>query len=153
MDLRKIKNLIDLLEQSSLSEIEISEGDNIVRLSRGSVTTAAPLAFPQPVVTPAGSPDTTPAVATPSSDAQSDALGQVITSPLVGTFYDSPSPEEKPFVSVGTKVAAGDTLCLIEAMKTFNQLEAEVSGTISAVYKKSGEPVEFGEPLFAIEAE
>ena len=157
MDLRKVKKLIELLEDSALTEMEITEGENTIRLSRATVRqtalapeqvapsaqTTAPLAANPPVVEAAQ-----PAAAT----ADAPIAGKVVPSPLVGTFYDSPSPDDKPYVSVGSVVGEGDTLCVIEAMKTFNQLEAEIAGVVSVIYKSNGDPVEYGEPLFVIEA-
>ncbi len=146
MDLRKIKKLIELLEDSALSEMEITEGENTIRLSR-----AALYAPPSPAALPTPSATTS---ATPSPAPESDASvpGKVIKSPLVGTFFNSPSPEDKPYVAIGSVVGEGDTLCLIEAMKTFNQLEAEVAGVVTVIYKNNGDPVEYGEPLFVIES-
>jgi len=155
MDLRKIKKLIELLEDSALSEMEISEGDNTIRLSR-----AARHQPPPAPATVVDSPSTeSPATESPpagaaDSVASADATpspGHVVVSPLVGTFYDAPSPDAAPFVTVGQAVAVGDTLCLIEAMKTFNHIDAEVAGTVTAVHKHSGEPVEYGEALFIID--
>jgi len=154
MDLRKIKKLIELLEDSALSEMEISEGDNTIRLSR-----AAPAATVAPV--PVASPMSTPATLEAVDSAPADAAvaestvskGQTVVSPLVGTFYDAPSPEAAAFVTVGQAVNIGDTLCLIEAMKTFNHIDADVAGVVVAVHKKNGEPVEYGEALFVIDGE
>lgn len=149
MDLRKIKTLIELLEASDLAEIEVKEGDDAVRISRPSavsapavVTAAAPASAP---ATPA-----TPALATPEAAPAANA-GSTISSPMVGTFYIAPSPEAPPFVEVGQQVNRGDTICIIEAMKMFNQIEAEKSGTIKAILVESGQPVEFGQDLFLIE--
>ncbi len=158
MDLRKIKKLIDLLEDSALAEMEITEGENTIRLSRAnprqppaSDPASVPVSVPVPAtVMPAVTPpaDGRPAGQAPDTDA---GAGKVVVSPLVGTFYDSPSPEDKPYVSVGSAVGKGDTLCLIEAMKTFNQLDAEIAGTVTVIHKNNGDPVEYGEPLFVIE--
>ena len=155
MDLRKIKKLIDLLEESNLAELEIKEGEETVRLSRipkGVVTTmAAAPAQPMRVEPQATAPAS---VATSSAPAPSNepALpeGHVVTAPMVGTFYASSNPESAPFVKIGQKVKAGDTLGIIEAMKMFNPIEADVSGTILAVLTESGSPVEFDQPLFVI---
>ena len=144
MDLRKIKKLIELLEDSALSEMEITEGENTIRLSR-----AALYAPPAPALSPATSPTPTPS---PAPETDASVPGKVIKSPLVGTFFHSPSPEDKPYVAIGSVVGEGDTLCLIEAMKTFNQLEAEVAGVVTVIYKNNGDPVEYGEPLFVIES-
>lgn len=150
MDLRKIKKLIEMLEESNLHEMEISEGDSKIRLSRAApqVLQTAPMATVQTAVAPSVAPAGT--VAPAAEVAPAAPAGTVITSPLVGTFYDSPSPGEPAFVGVGARVKEGDVLCLIEAMKTFNQLEAEVAGTVREIYKQGGDPVEFGEPLFLI---
>ena len=155
MDLRKVKKLIELLEDSALTEMEITEGENTIRLSRATVRQTA---LSPEQVTPTAQ-TTAPLAANPptvdaAQPAAADALiaGKVVPSPLVGTFYDSPSPDDKPYVSVGSVVGEGDTLCVIEAMKTFNQLEAEIAGVVTVIYKSNGDPVEYGEPLFVIEA-
>ena len=147
MDLRKIKKLIELLEDSALAEMEITEGENTIRLSRA----APPLhiaSAPSPLPTPQ-------AGAGPAAAAQPDepvpAPGSVVKSPLVGTFFNSASPDDRPYVAVGSAVSVGDTLCLIEAMKTFNQLDAEIAGVVTVIHKNNGDPVEYGEPLFVIE--
>ena len=150
MDIRKIKKLIELLEESSLSEIEIVEGEESLRISRA-VTVAAP----QQMVLPQGAapaPAPAPAeAAKPESEAEeSMPEGQIVRSPMVGTFYEASSPEAEPFASLGQKVSAGDTLCIIEAMKMFNQIEAETSGTVVAILVENGQPVEFDQPLFVI---
>ena len=146
MDLRKIKKLIDLLEDSALSEMEITEGENTIRLSR-----AAPQAMPAfasaAAPSPANQVETAPATPAPVDE---PSPGQVIKSPLVGTFFHSPSPKDPPYVAIGSVVGKGDTLCIIEAMKTFNQLEAEIAGTVTVIHKNNGDPVEYGEPLFVI---
>jgi acetyl-CoA carboxylase biotin carboxyl carrier protein len=153
MDLRKIKKLIDLLEESNLAELEIKEGEETVRLSRipkGMVTTlpatAAP-AHPARVEPPAA------AATSAAPDAPADASmpeGHVVTAPMVGTYYASQNPESPAFVKVGQKVKVGDTLGIIEAMKMFNQIEADVAGTVVAVLVSNGQPVEFDEPMFVI---
>ena len=151
MDLRKIKKLIELLEGSALSEMEITEGENTIRLSR-----AAPHAMPAfasaAAPSPANQVETASAPATPAPPVPADEPppGQVIKSPLVGTFFHSPSPKDPPYVAIGSVVGKGDTLCIIEAMKTFNQLEAEIAGTVTVIHKNNGDPVEYGEPLFVI---
>ena len=157
MDLRKIKKLIDLLEESNLAEIEIKEGEESVRLARTPRGTymAAPTAHaPAPVAHAA------PAMPMQSpTDASTGGLakaatdlpdGDVVRAPMVGTFYASPAPDKPPFVSVGQAVKAGDTLGIIEAMKMFNPIEAEVSGTVLKILAESGQPVEFDQPLFVI---
>lgn len=158
MDLRKIKKLIDILEESNLAELEIREGEESVRLSRlpkGLTSVAATPAALAPLhVEPQRSavqPAATIANA-PISDADGKDLpaGHVLRSPMVGTFYLSPNPESPPFVKIGHAVKVGDTLGIIEAMKMFNQIEADVAGTVVAVLASSGQPVEFDEPLFVI---
>ena len=155
MDIRKVKKLIELLEESGIAEIEIHEGEESVRISRGStvaapqainVTTPAPAAAPAPVPvnTPASVPETT------SSDDYADE-GHVITSPMVGIFYTSPSPEEPSFVEKGQDVKAGEVICIIEAMKIMNQIEADTDGKLVRVLVENGEAVEYGQPLFVIE--
>lgn len=150
MDIRKIKKLIELLEESDLTEIEIVEGEESVRLTRGGAAAA-------PVQTSVAVPAQAPAQAAPAEpgpvapdEEESIPEGQLVRAPMVGTFYSSSSPEAEPFVSMGQKVAVGDTLCIIEAMKMFNQIEADVSGTVVAVLVENGQPVEFDQPLFVI---
>ncbi|MEW9573563.1 acetyl-CoA carboxylase biotin carboxyl carrier protein [Rhodanobacter sp. Si-c] len=153
MDLRKIKKLIDLLEESNLAELEIKEGEEVVRLSRvpkGGVAMAAPAPVamaPAPVATIAA-----PAPATVAEAPAADALpaGHVVKAPMVGTFYASSSPGAPPFVKVGQQVKAGETLGVIEAMKMFNQIEADVAGTIQAILVENSQPVEFDQPMFVI---
>ena len=157
MDLRKIKKLIDLLEASNLSEIEIKEGEESVRLARaprGGMTVGVPMHAPMheaPRAMPMQSP-VDAATGGPSESSGAAALpdGDVVRAPMVGTFYTSPSPDKPPFVTVGQQVKAGDTLGIIEAMKMFNPIEAEVSGTVVKVIAENGQPVEFDEPLFVI---
>lgn len=134
MDLRKLKKLIDLVEESGIAEIEVTEGEEKVRITRTIAAAAAPVyAAPVPAAAPA---------ARDLSDAQK--------SPMVGTFYRAPGPNAAPFVEVGQQVKAGDTLCIIEAMKLMNEIEAEKSGTVKEILVENGTPVEFGEPLFII---
>lgn len=152
MDIRKVKKLIELLEQSNINELEINEGDESVRISRGgsSVTYAAPAPAPVPL---AAAPAAAQPAASPEAadDSPSEELtGHPVKSPMVGTFYTAPAPGSPPFVSVGQKVAAGDVLCIIEAMKMMNQIEADKSGTIGAILVEDGEPVEFDQPLVTI---
>lgn len=153
MDLRKIKKLIDLLEESNLAELEIKEGEEIVRLSRlpkGMIATApAPLQPPRVEGPVAAAAAATSPVAAPAGG-KALPEGQVVKSPMVGTFYASANPDAPPFVKVGQSVKAGDTLGIIEAMKMFNQIEAEVAGEVVAVLVENGQPVEFDEPLFVI---
>jgi len=147
MDIRKVKKLIELLEESGISEIEISEGEESVRISR----------YPKPGVTTsvvATAPAAAPAAAAPTVAAAAPAppvRGQQVTAPMVGTFYSGPAPGAKPFVEIGTEVKPGDTLCVIEAMKMMNQIESEYAGRVVSVLVENGSPVEFGQPLFVIE--
>lgn len=164
MDLRKIKKLIDLLEESNLAEIEIKEGEESVRLARtprgGYASHAAPPLPAQPLQTmpmPMQSPvdAATGGSHRPHVEHETDAgpplpAGHVVRSPMVGTFYTSPAPDKPAFVSVGQTVKAGETLGVIEAMKMFNPIEADVSGTVLAIQCESGQPVEFDQPLFVI---
>ncbi len=149
MDIRKVKKLIELLEESGISEIEIAEGEESARISRypkpGTVTTtAAPAA-------PAASPPAAAAAAAPAEPLAAPVQGQQVTAPMVGTFYSGPAPGAKPFVEIGTEVKPGDTLCVIEAMKMMNQIESEFAGRVVSVLVENGSPVEFGQPLFVIE--
>ena len=151
MDIRKVKKLIELLEASSVDEIEIKEGEESVRISRN---TAAPIAMaaaavpaapamPAPAAAPAAVPAPAPAAPTVDTD-------NAVKSPMVGTFYRSPSPEAPAFVEVGQSVRAGDVLCIVEAMKMMNQIEADRAGTVTAIHAENGEPVEFDQPLITI---
>ncbi len=155
MDLRKIKKLIDLLEESNLAELEIKEGEEIVRLSRypkgmaPAFQAAAPAVVHAVEAPPAQAEPRAPAEA-PAAGAKDAPAGHTVRSPMVGTFYASPSPDAPAFVKVGQAVKAGDTIGIIEAMKMFNQIEADVSGTVLAVLAQSGHPVEYDEPLFVI---
>jgi acetyl-CoA carboxylase biotin carboxyl carrier protein len=158
MDLRKIKKLIDLLEESNLAEIEIKEGEESVRLSRTPVggyaaPVAAPVYAPAPAAAPAAMPMSGPTEASTGGTAKpGNALpeGHVQRAPMVGTFYASSAPDKPAFVSVGQTIKAGETLAIIEAMKMFNPIEADVSGTVLKILVESGQPIEFDEPLFVI---
>ncbi len=155
MDIRKIKKLIELLDESGVAEIEIREGEESVRISRYGA--AAPAAMAAPSVAPP------PAVAAPAlgpalepeppagPEAESLPSGHVVKSPMVGTFYRSPSPGAKAFVEVGSRVVVGDVLCIIEAMKILNQIEADIAGEVKAILGENGQPVEYGQPIFVIE--
>ena len=147
MDIRKIKKLIEMLEESNLGEIEIKEGEESIRISRAG--SAAPVA--QWMHAPAPAPVAAPAAAQATPAAPSLPAGHMVTSPMVGTFYRSPSPSAASFVEVGSQVKVGDTLCIIEAMKILNTIESDKAGTVKAILKENGQPVEFGEPLFVIE--
>ncbi|MGE0859055.1 MAG: acetyl-CoA carboxylase biotin carboxyl carrier protein [Gammaproteobacteria bacterium] len=147
MDIRKVKKLIELLEESGVAEIEIKEGEESVRISRGPVMAYAPMPMQAPMM--AAAPAAAPA-ASLAAVAAPEPAGNVIKSPMVGTFYLAPSPDSAPFVKVGQSVKIGDTLCIIEAMKIMNPIEAEVAGTITAVLADNGHPVEYEQPLFVI---
>ncbi|MEO9655437.1 acetyl-CoA carboxylase biotin carboxyl carrier protein [Marinomonas sp.] len=147
MDIRKIKKLIELLEESNVYEIEIKEGEEAVRISRG----GAPVAVAQVAAAPvAAAPVAAPAASTAAPEAPAAVTGHTVNSPMVGTFYQSSAPGAKAFVEVGQKVNAGDTICIVEAMKMMNQIEADKSGTIGAILVGDGEPVEFDQPLVTI---
>jgi acetyl-CoA carboxylase biotin carboxyl carrier protein len=150
MDLRKIKKLIDLLEESNLAELEIKEGEEVVRLSRVPKGTAA--VAPQMVAAPvAAAPVAAPAAtAAPAAAEPGLPPGHVVKAPMVGTFYAASTPGAPAFAAVGQQVKAGETLGIIEAMKMFNQIEADVAGTVVAVLVENGQPVEFDEPMFVI---
>ncbi len=151
MDLRKIKSLIQLLEESDVAEIEISEGDATVRISRASsVPVPAPAPMMAPVAAAAAAPSPTGVVAEASAEGEGLPEGHVVASPMVGTFYTSPSPGANPFVKVGDQVDVGDTLCIVEAMKMLNQIEADVAGTVKAVLVENATPVEYGQALVII---
>ena len=156
MDIRKIKKLIDLLEHSGISEIEIKEGEDSVRISRhqqgGAAASiappppawAAPGYGPSPPAAPSPAPTTPPAAPEP-------VKGHVLRSPMVGTFYRSAAPGSKPFVEIGQQVKVGDTVCIIEAMKMFNQIEADYAGTVTRILAEIGQPIEYDQPLLIIE--
>ncbi|GAB4168287.1 MAG: acetyl-CoA carboxylase biotin carboxyl carrier protein [Rhodocyclaceae bacterium] len=151
MDLRKLKKLIDLVQESGISELEVTEGEERVRIAKHAAATppvpaiqaiehAIPVAAAESVKPPVG-----------ASSVRGEPSGHVVKSPMVGTFYRSAAPGAKPFVEIGQVVASGDTLCIIEAMKLMNEIEADASGTIRAILVENGQPVEFGQPLFLIE--
>ena len=155
MDIRKVKKLIELLEESNIDEIEIKEGEESVRISRNTGAPAAPASYPAaPAPVPAASPVVTAAapapVAEPEPDGETNLAGHVVTSPMVGTFYRSPSPSSPAFVEVGQHVKVGDVICIVEAMKMMNQIEADKAGTIEAILVDNGEAVEFDQPLVTI---
>ena len=153
MDLRKVKALIDLVEKSGISELEISEGEERVRISRGAVMVAPPTALPVAIaVAGAAGAGAVEAdhLARAAAVAAAEAEGHTVKSPMVGSFYRSSTPGGKPFVEVGQVVAAGDTVCIIEAMKLLNEIEADHGGVVKAVLVENGQPVEYGEPLFLI---
>ena len=155
MDIRKVKKLIELLEESGIAEIEIKEGEESVRISRGSqalvapvVQGAPPVPTPAPVITEA---EEASAAASNAAISLAESSGQEINAPMVGTFYSAPSPDADPFVKVGQTVRAGDTLCIIEAMKIMNPIESDRAGKIIEVLVENGQPVEFEQPLFVVE--
>ncbi|WP_233986173.1 acetyl-CoA carboxylase biotin carboxyl carrier protein [Pectobacterium versatile] len=155
MDIRKIKKLIELVEESGIAELEISEGEESVRISRAPAAVnypmmqqayATPMMQPQPALAAAVAPAPVEAPAAPAA-----ISGHIVRSPMVGTFYRTPSPDAKAFVEVGQRVNVGDTLCIVEAMKMMNQIEADKAGVVKAILVESGQPVEFDEPLIVIE--
>lgn len=150
MDLRKLKTLIDLVQNSGISELEISEGEEKIRIAKHLTAAPTTVMVGAPAMAPmAAAPvAATAAAAAPAENALPD--GHVVTAPMVGTFYRSGSPGNPPFVEVGQAVKEGDTLCILEAMKLMNEIEADASGTIKAVLVENGQPVEFGQPLFVI---
>ena len=151
MDIRKVKKLIELLEESGVAEIEIHEGEESVRISRASQTVAAAPVMAAPVAAPA------PAAAAPAAEAPAASAGEevieghAVKSPMVGTLYRAPSPGAQPFTEVGKSVNVGDTLCIIEAMKMLNQIEADKAGVVKAILVENGQPVEYDQPIFIIE--
>lgn len=153
MDIRKVKKLIELLEASSVDEIEIKEGEESVRISRNTaapVMAAAPAMIPAPAMPQAPAPATAAAPVPAPEPAAASGAENALRSPMVGTFYRSPSPDASPFVEVGQSVRAGDVLCIVEAMKMMNQIEADRAGTVTAIHVENGEPVEFDQPLITI---
>ena len=157
MDIRKVKKLIELLDESGIAEIEITEGEESVRISRYAkdappviaAPVAAAVAAPAPAAAPP--PAAAPAAAVPAAAAEPEDDGYLVAAPMVGTFYGSSSPGSAPFVQVGDRVNEGDTLCIIEAMKMMNQIEADVSGVIKSIRVQNGEPIEYGQTLFVID--
>jgi len=149
MDLRKLKKLIDLVQESGIAELEITEGEEKVKIVKGGSVTVMPgpaAAAPPAERTAAPSPAAAPAAPEP----QAAPEGHVVKAPMVGTFYRSPSPDAKVFVEVGQTVKEGDTVCIIEAMKLMNEIEADASGTVKAILVENGQPVEYGQPLFIL---
>jgi len=153
MDLRKLKKLIDLVQESGIAELEITEGEEKVKIVKGGEATVTPLApatteAPKPAAAAASAP-ATPAPP-PAAPEEPVAEGHVLKAPMVGTFYRSASPESKAFVEVGQSIKAGETMCIIEAMKLMNEIEADATGVIKAILVENGQPVEYGQPLFII---
>lgn len=152
MDIRKIKKLIELVEESGINELEISEGEESVRISRGGAVVSAPAPMMQAAIPAAPVAAPAPAAAPASESAAPAQLsGHIVRSPMVGTFYASPSPDAPSFVEVGQHVNAGDTLCIVEAMKMMNQIEADKSGVIKEILAQNEDAIEFDQPLFIIE--
>jgi acetyl-CoA carboxylase biotin carboxyl carrier protein len=150
MDIRKVKKLIELLEESGISELEISEGEESVRISRHPrMAMQAPMAMPGPAMQAAPASAPTPATAAGEHKPRNDDY--TVTAPMVGTYYSAASPGAKAFVEIGSEIKVGQVLCIIEAMKMMNQIESDKAGRITAILAKNGEPVEFGQPLFNIE--
>jgi acetyl-CoA carboxylase biotin carboxyl carrier protein len=149
MDIRKVKKLIELLEESGIAEIEIKEGEEAVRISR--MPTGAYAHAPAPIMMAAPAPAPAPVAAAPVEAAKPRANEHVVTAPMVGTFYAAATPGAKAFVDIGDEVKAGQVLCIIEAMKMMNQIEADKGGRVTSVMAQNGDPVEFGQPLFVIE--
>jgi acetyl-CoA carboxylase biotin carboxyl carrier protein len=152
MDLRKLKKLIDLVQESGIAELEITEGEEKVKIVKGGAVSvsASPASAPHPV--PAALPAAAaPApAAAPAAEPEPVPEGKVIKAPMVGTFYRSSSPDAKPFVEVGQAVKEGETVCIIEAMKLMNEIEADAAGTVRAILVENGQPVEYGQPLFIL---
>ncbi|MEE8308568.1 MAG: acetyl-CoA carboxylase biotin carboxyl carrier protein [Gammaproteobacteria bacterium] len=155
MDIRKVKKLIELLEESGIAEIEITEGEEAVRISRFPTSSApqAPAVAPGYAAAPAAAAPTVAAAATPAPAEPRPPVtsGTEISAPMVGTFYSAAGPGAKPFVEIGSDIAVGDTVCIIEAMKMMNQIESEVAGRIVNIQVENGEPVEFGQAMFIVE--
>lgn len=151
MDIRKVKKLIELLEESNIDEIEIKEGEESVRISRNRNNPQPQyFAAPAPMVAPVAAAPAAPAAAAPVAEAKPVSNGHVVKSPMVGTFYRSPSPGSPAFVEIGKHVKAGDVICIVEAMKMMNQIEADKSGVVEAILVEDGQPVEFDQPLVTI---
>jgi len=155
MDIRKVKKLVELLEESGIAEIEITEGEESVRISRHAPSmpaAPAPVVVPAPAA-PAPAPAAAPAppASAPEASVETEEEGYAVTAPMVGTYYSASSPGSPPFVQVGDRVSEGDTLCIVEAMKMMNQIEADVSGTIKSIRVQNGDPVEYGQILFVID--
>jgi acetyl-CoA carboxylase biotin carboxyl carrier protein len=152
MDLRKLKTLIDLVSESNISELEITEADGKVRIVKAdpNLIAAGPVAYAAPVLAPVAAAPAAAAAAAPA-EAPAAPAGHTVKSPMVGTFYGAASPGAKPFVEVGSTIKEGEPICIIEAMKIMNEIEADKSGTVTKILCANGQPVEFGQPLFIIE--
>jgi len=151
MDLRKLKKLIDLVQESGIAELEITEGEEKVRISRaGNAVQTAVMTMPQATTMMTAAPAAAAAAPAAAPETPAEPEGHMVKSPMVGTFYRSSAPGAKPFVEIGQSVNAGDTLCIIEAMKLLNEIEADQGGVIKSVLVENGQPVEYGQPLFLI---
>jgi acetyl-CoA carboxylase biotin carboxyl carrier protein len=150
MDLRKLKKLIDLVQESGISELEITEGEEKVKIVKGGVVSVASTHPVAVAGAPAAATVAAPSAAAPASEPEPGQEGHVVKAPMVGTFYRSPSPDAKAFVEVGQAVKEGDTICIIEAMKLMNEIEADASGVVKAILVENGQPVEYGQPLFIL---
>jgi len=150
MDLRKLKKLIDLVQESGIAELEITEGEEKVKIVRGGQVEVSPSGAPAPAAAP-GVTAPSAAQAPPTPESPPAPEGHVVKSPMVGTFYRAPSPDAEPFVEIGDTVKAGQTICIIEAMKLMNEIEADQDGVIKAILVENGQPVEYGEPLIVFE--
>jgi acetyl-CoA carboxylase biotin carboxyl carrier protein len=151
MDLRKLKKLIDLVQESGIGELEITEGEEKVRIARGGAVSVTPLSAAAPPPAAVAAPASGAAPAAPAAtEPPPGTEGHVVKSPMVGTFYRSPAPDAKPFIEVGGTVKEGQTICVIEAMKLMNEIEADASGAIKAILVENGQPVEYGQALFII---
>jgi acetyl-CoA carboxylase biotin carboxyl carrier protein len=153
MDIRKVKKLIELLEESGIAEIEITEGEESVRISRHGAAPPPAYAYAPPPQAPSAPAyaEAAPAAPAPQAAPEAEEEGYTVTAPMVGTFYAASSPGSPPFVQVGDRVEQGDVLCIVEAMKMMNQIEAEVAGTIKSIRVQNGDPVEYGQVLFVID--
>jgi acetyl-CoA carboxylase biotin carboxyl carrier protein len=149
MDLRKLKKLIDLVQESGIAELEITEGEEKVKIVKGGVVTVA-AAQPVAIAASPAAAAAAPPAAPPGAEPEPGQEGHVVKAPMVGTFYRSPSPDAKAFVEVGQAVKEGDTICIIEAMKLMNEIEADASGVVKAILVENGQPVEYGQPLFIL---
>ncbi|GAB3539609.1 acetyl-CoA carboxylase biotin carboxyl carrier protein [Noviherbaspirillum agri] len=156
MDLRKLKTLIDLVAESDIAELEVTEGESKVRIVKSSgapqnqVVMMQPQSAPQTMAAPVAAPAAPQAASAPVAAAPAEPEGHVVKSPMVGTFYRASAPGNPPFVEVGSTIKAGDTLCIIEAMKLLNEIDADVAGVVKQILVENGQPVEFGQPLFVI---
>jgi acetyl-CoA carboxylase biotin carboxyl carrier protein len=148
MDLRKLKKLIDLVQESGIAELEITEGEEKVKIVKGGVVVMAQAPAPAMHSAPAAAPAMAAAATAPATEPVQE--GHVVKAPMVGTFYRSPSPDAKAFVELGQAVKEGDTICIIEAMKLMNEIEADAGGTVKAILVENGQPVEYGQPLFIL---